>query len=104
MTQGAVKRPVRMIGIYLALVVALGVLYVRMPTSFLPTEDQGVLLNLVQLPQGATMERTMDAMEKCANTMPLNPQWNRCSRLQAFSFSGQGQNVGMAFVKAQRLG
>lgn len=98
-TQGAVKRPVRMIGIYLALVVALGVLYVRMPTSFLPTEDQGVLLNLVQLPQGATMERTMDAMEKMRQYYASEPAVESVFSVAGFSFSGQGQNVGMAFVK-----
>ncbi len=98
-TQGAVNRPVRMIGIYLARVVALGVLYVRMPTSFLPTEDQGVLLNLVQLPQGATMERTMDAMEKMRQYYASEPAVESVFSVAGFSFSGQGQNVGMAFVK-----
>jgi multidrug efflux pump len=98
-THGAVKRPVRMIGIYLALVVALGVLYVRMPTSFLPTEDQGVLLNLVQLPQGATMERTIDAMEKMRQFYASESSVEAVFSVAGFSFSGQGQNVGMAFVK-----
>ncbi|MFY9180130.1 MAG: efflux RND transporter permease subunit [Venatoribacter sp.] len=98
-TDGALKRPVRMLAIYAALVVALAVLYVRLPTSFLPTEDQGVLLNLVQLPQGATMERTLDAMDQMTKYYESEDIVESVFSVAGFSFSGQGQNVGMAFVK-----
>src|SRR5690606_14470163 len=61
---GTITRPLRMMAVYGALLLVLAFIYMRLPTSFLPTEDQGVLINLVQLPQGATMERTNEVMEK----------------------------------------
>ncbi len=94
-----VKRPIRMSAIYIGLIVILGVLYVRMPTSFLPTEDQGVLLTLVQLPEGATMNRTVDAMEKMRAYFDTEEGVESVFYVAGFSFAGQGQNMGMAFVK-----
>ena len=96
---GAVSRPVRMTAIFIGMVVVLAVLYVRMPTSFLPTEDQGVLLTLVQLPEGATMDRTVDAMEQMRTYFETEDGVESVFSVAGFSFAGQGQNMGMAFVK-----
>ena len=61
---GILKRSVRYLAIYLAIVVVLGLLFVRMPTSFLPEEDQGIMFNQVMLPAGATQERTLEVLKK----------------------------------------
>lgn len=94
-----VSRPIRMTAVYIGMIVILGVLYARMPTSFLPTEDQGVLLTLVQLPEGATMDRTVDAMEKMRAYFGTEEGVESVFYVAGFSFAGQGQNMGMAFVK-----
>src|SRR5690554_7457635 len=96
---GTVSRPVRMTAVYVGMLVILAVLYVRMPTSFLPTEDQGVLLTLVQLPEGATMDRTVDAMEQMRAYFETEDGVESVFHVAGFSFAGQGQNMGMAFVK-----
>lgn len=96
---GSVSRPVRMMAVYIGMIIVLGVLYIRMPTSFLPTEDQGVLLTLVQLPEGATMDRTVDAMEKMRGYFDTEEGVESVFYVAGFSFAGQGQNMGMAFVK-----
>lgn len=94
-----VSRPIRMSAVYIGLIVVLGILYVRMPTSFLPTEDQGVLLTLVQLPEGATMDRTISAMEKMRGYFDTEEGVESVFYVAGFSFAGQGQNMGLAFVK-----
>ena len=96
---GTVTRPLRMMAVYGALLLVLAVIYMRLPTSFLPTEDQGVLINLVQLPQGATMERTNEVMEKLKAHYDTEPSVESVFSVAGFSFAGQGQNMGMAFVK-----
>ena len=54
----------RMMIIYLAVILAAGLLYVRLPSSFLPNEDQGTMLVNIQLPPGATLERTQAVIEQ----------------------------------------
>lgn len=95
----SIHRPIRMVAIYIALVLVLGLLYFRLPTSFLPTEDQGVLLNLVQLPQGATLDRTNVALEQMRAFYDSEDGVESVFSVAGFSFAGQGQNMGMAFVK-----
>ena len=96
---GTLKRPVRMVALYLAFVVGLGVLYVRMPTAFLPDEDQGVFLTLVQLPAGATQERTLEVMKQIEQFAAQDEDINSLFTVSGFSFAGQGQNMGMAFLQ-----
>ena len=96
---GTLKRPLRMVFVYLALVAVLAVLYVRLPTSFLPVEDQGVILNLVQLPQGATLQRTNEVMAKMKEHYLADPAVESVFTASGFSFAGMGQNMGIGFVK-----
>lgn len=98
-TDLSIHRPVRMVAIYIGMVLVLGLLYLRLPTSFLPTEDQGVLINLVQLPQGATMDRTIDAMDQMRKFYESEAGVESVFSVAGFSFAGQGQNMGLAFVK-----
>ena len=92
------KRAGRMMVVYLALVAAVGVLYMRLPTSFLPGEDQGNLLVNIQLPPGATQERTRAVVEKVEEFMLAQPEVKSMVAVMGFSFSGLGQNAGLSFV------
>lgn len=97
---GIVRKTGRYLIIYLLIVIGLAALFLRLPTSFLPNEDQGVFLTMVQLPAGATQERTQQVMDKVTNYF-LNDEKanvNSVFTVNGFSFSGQGQNAGMAFV------
>ncbi|MDA5193902.1 efflux RND transporter permease subunit [Govanella unica] len=87
--------------IYLAMVVVMGVLFWRLPTSFLPDEDQGTLLNLVQLPAGATQERTINVLRQVEDHFLETEKDSVASILTVagFSFAGSGQNTGLAFVR-----
>lgn len=87
--------------VYAAIIAVLVLLFVRMPTAFLPEEDQGVVFTLVQLPPNATLDRTSKVMEQ-VNNYYLNQEKDTVQSVfsvSGFSFSGIGQNAGMAFVK-----
>ena len=92
------RRGGRMMVIYVALIAAVGVLYLRLPTSFLPNEDQGNLLVNIQLPPGATLERTQAVVEKVEGFMLQQPEVKNMVAVLGFSFSGQGQNAALSFV------
>ena len=92
------RRSGRMMVVYLALVAAVGVLYLRLPTSFLPNEDQGNVLVNIQLPPGATQERTRAVAEKVEAFMLAQPEVKSMVAVLGFSFSGQGQNAALSFV------
>ncbi len=91
-------RAARYLVIYLALVAAAAVVYMRLPTSFLPNEDQGTMLVNVQLPPGATQERTQVVMQQVEGYMLKQPEVQSMVSVLGFSFSGQGQNAALAFV------
>ena len=88
----------RTLVIYLAIVAAAVVVYMRLPTSFLPGEDQGTMLVNVQLPPGATRERTLYVMQQVEGFMLKQPEVQSMVSVLGFSFSGQGQNAALAFV------
>ena len=88
----------RTLVVYLAIVAAAAVVYLRLPTSFLPQEDQGNLIVNVQLPPGATQERTLAVMEQVEGFMLQQPEVQSMVGVLGFSFSGQGQNAALAFV------
>jgi multidrug efflux pump len=92
------QRTARYVWIYLAIIVAVGVMYLRLPTSFLPGEDQGNILVNVQLPPGATQQRTQAVMEQVEGFVLKQPEVQSMVGILGFSFSGQGQNAGLAFV------
>jgi multidrug efflux pump len=92
------KRAVRYLVIYAAIIGVVALVYMRLPTSFLPPEDQGTLLVNVQLPPGATLERTTQVMQQVEGFMLKQPEVQGMVGVLGFSFSGQGQNAGLAFV------
>ena len=92
------KRAGRYLIIYAAIIGVVALVYTRLPTSFLPAEDQGTLLVNVQLPPGATVERTRAVMEQVEGFMLKQPEVEGMVGVLGFSFSGQGQNAGLAFI------
>ncbi|WP_208949898.1 multidrug efflux RND transporter permease subunit AcrB [Rahnella sp. ChDrAdgB13] len=86
--------------IYLLIVVGMAFLFIRLPTSFLPEEDQGVFLTMAQLPAGATQERTQKVLDEVSNYYLTKEKANVNSvfTVNGFGFAGRGQNTGIAFV------
>jgi len=97
---GMLRRSVRFLAIYVAIVAVLGVLFMRMPTSFLPDEDQGVMFTQVMLPAGATQERTLEVLKKVEAHFLENEKdtVRALFTVAGFSFGGSGQNMGIGFV------
>jgi len=92
------KRAARYLIIYVAIIGAVAVVYMRLPTSFLPGEDQGNILVNVQLPPGATQDRTLAVMQQVEAYILKQPEVQSMVGVLGFSFSGQGQNAALAFV------
>ncbi|KAB8042587.1 efflux RND transporter permease subunit [Janthinobacterium aquaticum] len=86
---------------YVLLLGALVVVFMRLPTSFLPEEDQGILFTQIQLPTGATQERTLGVIKQVENHFLTNEKATVASvfAVAGFSFGGNGQNTGIAFVR-----
>ncbi|MBF5046164.1 efflux RND transporter permease subunit [Aggregicoccus sp. 17bor-14] len=102
--QGAVKgilaRRARFMLVFAAMVVLMGVLFFRLPSSFLPQEDQGFMFAMVQTPVGATQERTLNVLKRVEQHF-LQEEKDAVQALftvQGFSFGGSGQNNGIAFI------
>lgn len=93
-----IKRTWRVVIVYLAIVVGIGFLFMRLPTAFLPMEDQGVVMANIQLPPGATQERTLNVMKQVEQTIMAQPEVKAMTSILGFSFAGQGQNTGLAFI------
>ena len=92
--------------VYLVLVIAMGFFFMHMPTSFLPEEDQGVLMVQVQLPTGATQESSLKVMEKVTSYFYREhaAAVQSVFSLTGFNFAGRGQNLGMALREVEGLG
>jgi len=99
--RGVVRRSGRMLAVYGLILVVLGVLFARLPSSFLPDEDQGILFVQVQTPAGATRART-DAVLKQVSDYFLHAEADKVESVltvAGFNFAGRGQNAAMAFVR-----
>ncbi|MBK6568820.1 efflux RND transporter permease subunit [Candidatus Aalborgicola defluviihabitans] len=92
------RRAARYLLIYGAIIAVVAVVYLRLPASFLPNEDQGTMLVNVQLPPGATQERTLNVMQQVEGFLLKQPEVQSMVGVLGFSFSGQGQNAALAFV------
>ncbi len=94
------KRRLPFVLIYVAIVAGMGFLFTRIPTSFLPDEDQGVLYAQVQTPAGATAERTQKVLVQMREYL-LKEEGGVVDSLftvNGFNFAGRGQNSGLAFI------
>jgi len=86
---------------YAAIIGIMAVVFLRIPGSFLPEEDQGIMFTLVQLPAGSTLDETQDVLDKVRSYYDTQEGDNIASvfTVAGFSFAGQGQNMGLAFVR-----
>ncbi|MBW4056148.1 MAG: efflux RND transporter permease subunit [Proteobacteria bacterium] len=94
-------KPLRYLVIYSAIVALMVFFFLRLPTSFLPDEDQGFIICQVQLPAGATQERTVKVLRQLEQHF-LKDESKTVEgviTVAGFSFAGRGQNMGLAFVK-----
>jgi multidrug efflux pump len=96
---GVVNRTGRYLLLYAGLLGILGYLFVALPTSFLPEEDQGYFINLIQLPPGATRERSQEVLANVEQFYLKQPEVEHVIGVLGFSFFGRGQNAAIAFVR-----
>ena len=97
----SLTRQKRYLIVFMVIVVAMGFLYLRMPTAYLPDEDQGILLAQVLMPKGSTMEQTKAVTKKIEHYFKENEKEavESCMTLTGMGFSGRAQNNGMVFIK-----
>ncbi|WP_158753551.1 multidrug efflux RND transporter permease subunit [Dyella sp. S184] len=98
----AVRHAPRWMLAFALVTVLAGFLYTRVPTSFVPDEDQGFMLAVISLPPGATLQRTDQVMTEIRNKLEHSPIGNDIVAIfqpEGFSFVGNAENVGMAFIK-----
>jgi len=95
------RRPVLTMAAYGLIVGLMALLFVRLPTGFLPDEDQGFIFNLITLPAGSTQPKTLAVAQDVAKHYLENEKDNVefVFAVAGFSFAGSGQNTGMAFTR-----
>ncbi|WP_207815080.1 efflux RND transporter permease subunit [Pseudomonas sp. 50_B] len=94
----ALKRTGRYLLIYVALLAIMALLFSRLPSSFLPVEDQGYTITDIQLPPGASQNRTIKVVEQIEAHNTGEPGVGDSTIILGFSFSGSGQNAALAFT------
>ena len=93
-----IKRSGRYLLVYGALLVILVLCFARLPSSFLPVEDQGYTITDIQLPPGASQVRTIKVAEQIEAHNAREPGVGNTTMILGFSFSGNGQNAALAFT------
>src|SRR5690606_33527143 len=93
-----IRRTGRFMVIYLAILAGLGYLFMKLPSSFLPDEDQGFAIVMMQLPSEATGHRTDEVLTQVEKIFGQEPAVETIVGINGFSFFGSGQNAGLAFV------
>ncbi len=94
-------KPIRYLVLYGGIVAIMVFFFMRLPTAFLPDEDQGFIICQIQLPAGATKERTIKVIEQVEKHFMENEKEavETIIAVAGFSFAGRGQNMGLAFVR-----
>jgi hydrophobe/amphiphile efflux-1 (HAE1) family protein len=94
-------RKARFVAVFVLIVAVMGFLYLRMPTGYLPDEDQGTLLTMVQLPVGSTLEQTRAVMDEVQHQFLVDQKdaVQSCGAGAGMGFAGKGQDQGMVFVQ-----
>jgi len=98
-TRRMLGRPGRWLLVYAAVIASTGWLFAKLPGSFLPEEDQGYFLSIVQLPPGATRERTLEILSTVEQHYMAQPEVEHVIGVAGFSFFGRGQNAAITFVR-----
>jgi len=95
------SRRLRYFIIYILIVAAVGILFLRMPTAYVPDEDQGILFTQVMLPTGSTLEQTRKVVGEVQRHFQENEKEaaESCMTISGMGFSGRAQNNGMVFIK-----
>jgi len=97
----ALARKLRYVFVYVVIVAGLGLLFMRMPTGYLPDEDQGILLAQILMPTGSTLEQTQAVAEEVQRYFQENEKEavGSCMTIVGMGFSGRAQNNGMVFAR-----
>jgi multidrug efflux pump len=98
-TRAMLGRPWRWLVVYLAILGATGWLFTKLPGSFLPDEDQGYFISVIQLPSGATRERTLEVLQEAEAYFLKQKEVQHVIGVAGFSFFGRGQNAAITFVR-----
>ncbi|WP_448096929.1 multidrug efflux RND transporter permease subunit [Luteibacter yeojuensis] len=101
---GAVRHAPRWMLVFVLIAVLCGFLFTRLPTSFVPDEDQGYALAIVQLPPGSSLARTEKVMGDMRGILLKDAAVDGIFQISGFSFVGQGENVGMTFIRLKDWG
>ena len=101
---GLLRRSGRALVVFVLLIGVVALLFTRMPNSFLPNEDQGYIVANIQLPPGASLERTKQVMQNAEGFIMKQPEVANMVSVLGFSFSGQGQNMALAFIPLKDWG
>ena len=101
---GVIRHTPRWMMVFGLLAVLGGFLFTRMPGSFLPEEDQGYAMVMVQLPAGATLRRTDEVFDQVYANLKQMPEVDNLMQVSGFSFMGAGENVGMGFIRLKDWG
>ncbi|MDK9702068.1 MAG: efflux RND transporter permease subunit [Sulfuritalea sp.] len=99
MTRRMLGKPGRWLVVYAAILAATGWFFMKLPGSFLPSEDQGYFLSIIQLPSGATAERTREVLGTVEQHYLAQKEVAHVIGVAGFSFFGRGQNAAIAFVR-----
>lgn len=99
-----IRKTGRFLVVYLVIVAAAIGLFLHLPGSFLPEEDQGYFLSVIQLPSGASMERTGEILDQVEAYYRAQPEVDKMMSIIGFSIFGRGQNVAMSFVRLKDWG
>jgi len=97
----SLAKKLRYLFIYLALIGVIGFLFLRLPTGYLPDEDQGIMLAQILMPTGATLEQTQAVADEVQRHFLENEKEavESCMTIVGVGFAGRGQNNGMVFVR-----
>ena len=98
-TRRMLGKPGRWLLVYAVVIAATGWLFMKLPGSFLPEEDQGYFLSIVQLPPGATRERTLEVLSTIEQHYLKQAEVEHVIGVAGFSFFGRGQNAAITFVR-----
>jgi multidrug efflux pump len=98
----AVRHAPRWMIVFVLITMLAGFLYTKLPTGFVPNEDQGFALAIVSLPPGATLQRSEQVMQEVSDRLahsPLKDDYVGMYQISGFSFVGRSENAGMVFIK-----
>ncbi|WP_434113005.1 efflux RND transporter permease subunit [Paraburkholderia caffeinilytica] len=94
-----IRKPMRYMVIYVLIAGVVALLFMKLPSSYLPDEDQGIIITSISAPVGTPAAQTLEVVKKVEAYYLGQPQVDKIIALTGFSFNGSGQNNGLAFVK-----